>query len=52
MKQNILTVAMNPSIDKTITIEKLNPFGLNRVLDSRADPGGKPINVVNARDML
>ncbi|QAT50790.1 1-phosphofructokinase [Caproiciproducens sp. NJN-50] len=48
MKQNILTVAMNPSIDKTITIEKLNPFGLNRVLDSRADPGGKGINVAKA----
>lgn len=45
MSGKIVTVACNPSIDKTITIEKLVPYGLNRVLDARLDPGGKGINV-------
>lgn len=45
MSGKIVTVACNPSIDKTITVEKLVPFGLNRVLDARLDPGGKGINV-------
>jgi 1-phosphofructokinase len=40
-----ITVTMNPSIDKTITIDKLIPYGLNRVKSSRLDPGGKGINV-------
>lgn len=36
---------MNPSIDKTIVIEKLEPYALNRVISSRTDLGGKGINV-------
>lgn len=44
----IITVTMNPSIDKTITIEHLVPYGLNRVLGARCDPGGKGINVARA----
>jgi 1-phosphofructokinase len=40
-----ITVTMNPSLDKTITIDKLIPYGLNRVKSSRLDPGGKGINV-------
>jgi 1-phosphofructokinase len=45
MKNSIITVAMNPSIDKTIVIEKLEPYALNRVISSRTDLGGKGINV-------
>lgn len=43
--KKIAVIALNPSIDKTIAIEKFNPYGLNRVKDSRLDPGGKGINV-------
>ncbi|MVB09830.1 Tagatose-6-phosphate kinase [Caprobacter fermentans] len=45
MKNSVVTVTLNPSIDKTIVIEKLLPYGLNRVVRSRTDPGGKGINV-------
>ncbi len=45
MKQKILTVTLNPSIDKTITLEKLLPYQLNRAISTRQDPGGKGINV-------
>ncbi|NTV88750.1 MAG: 1-phosphofructokinase, partial [Clostridiales bacterium] len=41
----VVTVTLNPALDKTVTIEKLVPGGLNRVLDSRIDAGGKGINV-------
>jgi 1-phosphofructokinase len=41
----VITVALNPSIDKTITLERLVPYGLNRVTGTRTDPGGKGINV-------
>ena len=45
LKGKVLTVTLNPSIDKTILVEKLKPYELNRVVDSRVDPGGKGINV-------
>lgn len=45
MLERVITVTCNPSIDKTVTVEKLVPYSLNRVLDSRIDPGGKGINV-------
>ena len=45
MKDKVLTVTLNPSIDKTVLVEKLKPFKLNRILDTRLDPGGKGINV-------
>jgi 1-phosphofructokinase len=45
MSEKVISVALNPSIDKTITIERLIPYGLNRVLTTRTDPGGKGINV-------
>ncbi|HAN44281.1 MAG TPA: 1-phosphofructokinase [Ruminococcaceae bacterium] len=41
----VVAIAMNPSIDKTITIPSLIPYGLNRVNTSRVDPGGKGVNV-------
>lgn len=45
MVKKILTVALNPSIDETITVEKMVPYGLNRAINSRTDAGGKGINV-------
>jgi 1-phosphofructokinase len=48
MKEKIITVTLNPSIDKTIFVEKLNPYELNRSISTRLDPGGKGINVARA----
>jgi 1-phosphofructokinase len=45
MNGKVITVALNPSIDKTIHLNKLVPYGLNRVKGLRIDPGGKGINV-------
>lgn len=45
MDSNIAVITLNPSIDKTITIDRLIPYGLNRVKSSRLDPGGKGVNV-------
>ena len=41
----IITVTMNPAIDKTVEIEKLQPGGLNRIQKVELDAGGKGINV-------
>lgn len=41
----IVTVTMNPAIDKTVEIEKLFPGGLNRIKKVEYDAGGKGINV-------
>lgn len=45
MAGKVIAVTVNPSIDKTIAIKELVPYGLNRVVESRLDPGGKGINV-------
>lgn len=45
MNTKVITVTMNPSIDKTIVLDKLVPNGLNRAKSTRLDPGGKGINV-------
>lgn len=45
MQGKVITVTLNPSIDKTIAVERLIPYGLNRVISTRLDPGGKGINV-------
>lgn len=45
MGKTVLTVTLNPSVDKTVTVERLIPYGLNRVIKSETDPGGKGINV-------
>lgn len=45
MSRKVITVTMNPSIDKTVEISELIPYGLNRVKSIRQDPGGKGINV-------
>lgn len=41
----IVTVTINPAIDKTARVERLIPGGLNRLSDLRWDAGGKGINV-------
>ncbi len=41
----IVTVTMNPAIDKTIEVENLELGGLNRIKHVEIDVGGKGINV-------
>lgn len=41
----ITTVCMNPSFDKTVTVEALKPGHVNRIRTSRTDVGGKGVNV-------
>lgn len=41
----IVTVTMNPAIDKTVEIERLERGGLNRIGKVEYDAGGKGINV-------
>ena len=41
----IVTVTMNPAIDKTVEIDTLCPGGLNRIQRVEYDAGGKGINV-------
>lgn len=41
----IVTVTMNPAIDKTVEIKKLLPGDLNRIQKVEYDAGGKGINV-------
>lgn len=41
----IVTVTMNPAIDKTVDIGEFIYGGLNRVTSVESDPGGKGINV-------
>lgn len=48
----IITVTLNPAIDKTITIEQLNHGGLNRISHVETDAGGKGINVSKTLLML
>ncbi len=44
-KEQVLTVTLNPAIDKTITLSDFQLGKLNRVKNVRSDPGGKGINV-------
>lgn len=41
----MITLTLNPCVDKTVSIENLNIYGLNRIKTSRQDIGGKGINV-------
>lgn len=45
MGRYVVTVTLNPAIDKTVTVPSLLVGGLNRVAETRIDPGGKGINV-------
>ena len=37
----ILTVTLNPALDKTVSVSRLTINGVNRVTSTRLDAGGK-----------
>lgn len=41
----IITLTLNPAIDKTLTLDSFNPAQMNRATSGTQDPGGKGINV-------
>lgn len=45
MNKRVITVTLNPSMDKTVTLQSLKVGGLNRLSDIRFDAGGKGNNV-------
>ncbi|PYI57131.1 1-phosphofructokinase [Paenibacillus flagellatus] len=45
MNGSVLTLTMNPAIDKTVTVDQLTFGELNRIRTVRTDAGGKGINV-------
>jgi 1-phosphofructokinase len=44
----IVTVTLNPSLDRTIEVEHLEKGALTRATSARLDPGGKGVNVSRA----
>jgi len=44
----IVTLTLNPSVDRTIVVDDLRRGEVNRATGSRVDPGGKGINVARA----
>ena len=44
----IVTVDLNPSLDRTLTVPKLEQATVNRAHTVRLDPGGKGLNVARA----
>jgi 1-phosphofructokinase family hexose kinase len=48
----ILTVTLNPSLDRTMVVPNFNPGLRNRAVDTVVFPGGKGINVARAAKIL
>ena len=48
----IVTVTMNPAVDRTVSIESLHRGGLNRIQKAESDAGGKGINVSKTLKVL
>lgn len=48
----ITTISLNPSIDRTVNLERFTPGGLNRVVSSHSVAAGKGINVALAAAAL
>jgi 1-phosphofructokinase len=44
----IVTVTLNPSLDRTLRVQALRRGAVERALDSSTDPGGKGVNVARA----
>ena len=40
----ITTISLNPSIDRTVEVERFVPGGLNRVVESNSVAAGKGVN--------
>jgi 1-phosphofructokinase len=45
---DIVTVTLNPAIDRTVTIHHFTAGTVNRVEDVRSNPGGKGVNVASS----
>jgi 1-phosphofructokinase len=43
----VVTITLNPTIDQTITVPNFAAGKVNRVQQSRSDPGGKGVNVAS-----
>jgi 1-phosphofructokinase len=44
----IITVTLNPSLDRTIEVERLDRGAVIRAVSARVEPGGKGVNVTRA----
>lgn len=48
----IVTICMNPSFDRTVTVDALTIGGTNRIRSARTDVGGKGVNVARVLTRL
>lgn len=47
-KPDVVTVTLNPAVDRTVTISHFTAGTVNRVEDVQSNPGGKGVNVASA----
>ena len=47
-KFQVVTITLNPAIDRTVTISNFTAGAVNRVESVRSNPGGKGVNVASA----